>query len=56
MENKLQKLCGKLTNHRFRYCWAYTENTTPPEYYCRCRLCRYSFWTDKRPKKLPKED
>ena len=53
MENWLQRICGKLTNHKYRKCWAYTEETDPPEYYCRCKLCQYRFWTDKKPKKLP---
>ncbi len=56
MENRLQKLCGKLTRHKYRKCWAYTEETTPPEYYCQCLLCRYRFYTEKRPKKLPGEE
>lgn len=55
MENFIQKICRMLTKHCFRYCYAYWEKDGErPEYYCRCQLCHYHFWTDKRPKKLPK--
>ena len=51
--NLLQKLCGKLTDHNPRECWAYYEGDKGNEYYCRCKVCRYHFWTDKKPKKVP---
>lgn len=53
MKNLLQKICEKLTDHKYRKCYLYSEKVTPHEYYCYCRLCRYHFWTSNRPKKLP---
>ena len=53
MENIFQKLCRLLTKHRFRYYYGNRyEWGESPEWYCRCRLCHYRFWTDKKPKKM----
>lgn len=52
--NLLQKLCGLLTRHRFRRCYAYSEEYR--EYYYSCRLCHKHFWNRQVPKVLPGEE
>jgi len=47
MRNILQKLCGKLTNHKFRKAWAYSEGITPTEYHYKCKICGCRFWNYK---------
>lgn len=49
--NLLQKLCGLLTRHRFRRCYAYSEEYG--EYYYSCRICHKHFWNRQPPKVLP---
>lgn len=43
MDNWFQKLCDKLTGHRWRKLEGWTEEE-PKEYYWRCRICRKVFW------------
>ena len=50
--NLLQKLCGLLTRHRFRRCYAYSKEYR--EYYYSCRICHKHFWNRQVPKVLPK--
>ena len=50
-----QKICRKLTDHKYRKCYAYAENITPHEYYYRCKVCGYSFWNEHKPEKLQKD-
>lgn len=49
--NLLQKLCGLLTRHRFRRCYAYSKEYG--EYYYSCRICHKHFWNRQPPKVLP---
>ena len=49
--NLIHKLCGLLTRHRFRRCYAYSEEHG--EYYYSCRICHKHFWNERRPKVLP---
>ena len=59
MINVLQKLCGLLTKHRNSryvstipyYRGSYNEFLGAiPEFYCKCRLCGYRYWTEIPPK------
>lgn len=49
----LQKLCGRLTRHRFRrgyLAWPGIES-----YYCRCCICHHRVWTGEKPKRMIQE-
>ena len=40
-----QKLCGRLTNHKYCKYEAETIDAEPTEYYDRCKICRLLFWS-----------
>ena len=48
-----QRMCRKLTNHKYRKCFAYSTEVVPNEYYYTCQVCGYTFWNEHPPKKLP---
>lgn len=43
----IQKLCEKITGHRYTKLEGWTDRE-PVEYYYRCRICRYRFWSYKK--------
>lgn len=49
MANMFQKLCRKITNHKFRKLTG-VRNVEPVEYYYRCRICWKSFWNYNGPR------
>lgn len=54
-ETLVERLCGKLTRHRFALGLAAADNfaeSGKTHYYCLCRLCRKQFWTERRPKNM----
>ena len=46
MGNWFQRLCCKITKHKLRYGFAWTE-TEPIEFYYKCLICRKWFWNYK---------
>lgn len=42
--NIFQKICCKITNHKFRKLRAQSVGIKPAEYHYTCRICRYHFW------------
>lgn len=54
-ETLVERLCGKLTRHRFALGLVAADNfaeSGKTHYYCLCRLCRKQFWTERRPKNM----
>lgn len=54
-ETLVERLCGKLTRHRFALGLAAADNFAESDkthYYCLCRICRKQFWTERRPKNM----
>lgn len=54
-ETLAERLCGKLTKHRFALGLAVWPDHNGPgnhSYYCLCRICRKQFWTERRPKNM----
>lgn len=53
MENNIfQKLCKKITSHKYRECYGwcdYTDVRNPIEYHYRCKICGNKFWNYQRP-------
>lgn len=48
-----QRLCCKLTKHKYRKCYAwcdYSDIGDPIEYYYKCKICGYHFWNYAPPK------
>lgn len=45
----LQKICEKITDHKYRKYEGYTDRK-PKEYYYRCKICKLGFWDYKKPK------
>ena len=43
----IQRLCEKITGHRFNRLEGWTDSD-PAEYYYRCRVCRLLFWNHKK--------
>lgn len=39
--NLIQRICARLTGHRFRKKY---KIRWEGQQYCRCRICRYHFW------------
>lgn len=50
--NILQKLCGKVTNHKFRKYQAKSVGIKPTEYHYKCKICGYRFWNYSSPYKI----
>lgn len=44
IKNIFQRICERLTNHRFRKGQAYSVGIEPTEYHYRCRICQLWFW------------
>jgi hypothetical protein len=44
IKNIFQRICGKLTHHRWRKGNAYSVGIEPTEYHYQCQICRYRFW------------
>ena len=44
IKNIFQRICERLTNHRFRKGQAYSVGIEPTEYHYRCRVCQLWFW------------
>ena len=42
--NWLQRLCDRLTNHRWRKLLCWSEGIEPQEFHWRCRICGHRFW------------
>ena len=40
MDNWFQKLCDKLTKHRWRKLICWSEGIEPREYHYKCKICR----------------
>jgi hypothetical protein len=43
-KNIFQKICCKLTDHKFRKGIMYSEGIEPPEFHYQCKICGYRFW------------
>lgn len=43
--NLFQKLCARLTGHRFRKLY---DIHWEGQRYCRCRICGHHFWIDEQ--------
>lgn len=55
-KNIFQRLCERLSDHKWRKGWAYSEGISPREYHYHCRICRWSFWNYKPYKGAPEQD
>ena len=44
MDNWFQKLCDKLTKHRWRKLICWSEGIEPREYHYKCKICGKRFW------------
>lgn len=44
MGNIFQKICGRITKHKFRKLTAQSMTIVPTEYHYACKICRYRFW------------
>lgn len=53
IKNIFQRICEKLTRHRWRKGNAYSVGIEPTEYYYQCQICRYRFWRFKPFKGAP---
>ena len=53
--NFLQRLCHKLTNHKFRKCYAWSEGIEPTEFHYKCLICGKKFWNYTPCKKYKEE-
>ena len=45
----IQRICKKLTKHRWVRLWAYSEGLEPTEYHYKCLVCRGAFWSYDAP-------
>lgn len=50
-DNIFQKLCCKLTNHKFRKLEGWSVGIEPTEYHWKCKICRKRFWNYKPKRK-----
>lgn len=53
IENIFQRICGKLTHHKWRVGECHSEGIVPNEYHYRCHICKYRFWNFKPFKGAP---
>lgn len=49
MDSILQKLCGMITDHKFRHLTGWSVGITPTEFHWRCSICGKNFWNYNKP-------
>lgn len=52
----LQRLCERITHHKWRKGYAYSVGISPIEYHYRCRICEKGFWNYRQYKGAPAQD
>ena len=53
--NLMQRICEKLTDHKYRKGVACSVGIVPVEYHYQCRLCKKRFWNYTPYKGAPEE-
>lgn len=49
LKTTLERICEKITKHKFRRLIGSSE--VAKEYYYECKICKMPFWNNKKPKK-----